>query len=202
MRRGRGWHQGANHFARQRLVLHTPHALREHLVLYLQTLNTFPLLCQEMGAPASLSQLPVTAPGTAFVAKSQQNRDNSTMHKAVAAGRQTASRQHLAGYNSQKDWLYAGSADALREEVMQSSWYEAFRSDMRSSVVVRAVESSVGRIGAATNAATSWTSSQLAFTGQGLRCGPQTCNAWGMNALDLPCMGGELPACIYWSKPL
>ncbi|KAL3134993.1 hypothetical protein ABBQ32_007945 [Trebouxia sp. C0010 RCD-2024] len=63
----------------------------------------------------------------------------------------------------------AGSADALREEVMQSSWYEAFRSDMRSSVVVRAVESSVGRIGAATHAATSWTSSQLASTGQGLR---------------------------------
>lgn len=65
-----------------------------------------------------------------------------------------------------------GSADALREEVMQSSWYEAFRSDMRSSVVVRAVESSVGRIGAATHAATSWTSSQLASTGQGLRYGP------------------------------
>ncbi|KAA6418802.1 MAG: lipase class 3 family [Trebouxia sp. A1-2] len=63
----------------------------------------------------------------------------------------------------------AGSADALREEVMQSSWYEAFRSDMRSNVVVRAVESSVGRIGWATHAATSWTSSQLAFTGQGLR---------------------------------
>lgn len=63
----------------------------------------------------------------------------------------------------------AGSADALREEVMQSSWYEAFRSDMRSSVVVRAVESSVGRIGAATHAATSWTSSHLASTGQGLR---------------------------------
>ncbi len=52
---------------------------------------------------------------------------------------------------------------------MQSSWYEAFRSDMRSNVVVRAVESSVGRIGWATHAATSWTSSQLAFTGQGLR---------------------------------
>lgn len=65
--------------------------------------------------------------------------------------------------------LCSGSADALREEVMQSSWYEAFRSDMRSSVVVRAVESSVGRIGAATHAATSWTSSQLASTGQGLR---------------------------------
>ncbi len=63
----------------------------------------------------------------------------------------------------------AGSADALREEVMQSSWYEAFRSDMRSNMVVRAVESSVGRIGWATHAATSWTSSQLAFTGQGLR---------------------------------
>ena len=67
--------------------------------------------------------------------------------------------------------LCSGSADALREEVMQSSWYEAFRSDMRSSVVVRAVESSVGRIGAATHAATSWTSSQLASTGQGLRLG-------------------------------
>ena len=52
---------------------------------------------------------------------------------------------------------------------MQSSWYEAFRSDMRSSVVVRAVESSVGRIGWATHAATAWTSSQLASTGQGLR---------------------------------
>ena len=52
---------------------------------------------------------------------------------------------------------------------MQSSWYEAFRSDMRSNVVVRAVESSVGRIGWATHTATSWTSSQLASTGQGLR---------------------------------
>ena len=63
----------------------------------------------------------------------------------------------------------SGSADALREEVMQSSWYEAFRSDMRSNVVVRAVEGSVGGIGWATQAATSWTSTQLAFTGQGLR---------------------------------
>lgn len=69
-------------------------------------------------------------------------------------------------------FLCSGSADALREEVMQSSWYEAFRSDMRSSVVVRAVESSVGRIGAATHAATSWTSSQLASTGHGLRYEP------------------------------
>ena len=63
----------------------------------------------------------------------------------------------------------AGSADALREEVMRSSWYEAFRTDMRSSVVVRAVEDSLGRVGSATVAATSWTTTRLAQTGQGLR---------------------------------
>ena len=52
---------------------------------------------------------------------------------------------------------------------MRSSWYEAFRTDMRSSVVVRAVEDSLGRVGSATVAATSWTTTRLALTGQGLR---------------------------------
>ena len=52
---------------------------------------------------------------------------------------------------------------------MQSSWYDAFRSDMRSNVVVRAVEGSLGQIGRATQAATSWTSSYLTFTGQGIK---------------------------------
>ena len=65
--------------------------------------------------------------------------------------------------------LHIGSADALRAEVMQSSWYDAFRSDMRSNVVVRAVEGSLGQIGRATQAATSWTSSYLTFTGQGIK---------------------------------
>lgn len=63
----------------------------------------------------------------------------------------------------------AGSADALRAEVMQSSWYDAFRSDMRSSVVVRAVEGSLGQLGRATQAASSWTSSYITFTGQGIK---------------------------------
>ena len=81
---------------------------------------------------------------------------------------------------------------------MQSSWYEAFRSDMRSSVVVRAVESSVGRIGAATHAATSWTSSQLASTGQGLRYGPASLQSLNLKHLD-PTVSGC--ACLHWTGP-
>lgn len=79
----------------------------------------------------------------------------------------------------------AGSADALREEVMRSSWYEAFRTDMRSSVVVRAVEDSLGRVGSATVAATSWTTTRLALTGQGLR--------WGFESL----LAGQGRRCDY-----
>ncbi|KAK9825386.1 hypothetical protein WJX81_007825 [Elliptochloris bilobata] len=57
-----------------------------------------------------------------------------------------------------------GSADALREEVVQSAWYEAFRADMRSSAVVRAVEGSLGRVGAATV----WTTARLASASSSL----------------------------------
>ena len=60
----------------------------------------------------------------------------------------------------------AGSADALREEVVQSAWYEAFRADMRSSAVVRAVESSLGRVGAASV----WTRARLASASSSLTC--------------------------------
>ena len=54
--------------------------------------------------------------------------------------------------------LLAGAADALREEVVRSAWYEAFRADMRSNIIVRAVESSLGGVGSATT----WTTSRLA----------------------------------------
>ncbi|KAK9793715.1 hypothetical protein WJX73_006410 [Symbiochloris irregularis] len=62
-----------------------------------------------------------------------------------------------------------GNADVLREEVIASAWYEAFRNDMRSSVIVRAVESSLDRMTSATTAATSWTSDRLASASQSFR---------------------------------
>ncbi len=69
---------------------------------------------------------------------------------------------------------FSGSADALREEVVQSAWYEAFRADMRSSAVVRAVESSLGRVGAAT----AWTTTRLASASSSLTCAWQSpCSA-------------------------
>ena len=55
-----------------------------------------------------------------------------------------------------------GAADALREEVVRSAWYEAFRADMRSNIIVRAVESSLGGVGSATT----WTTSRLATASQ------------------------------------
>lgn len=57
---------------------------------------------------------------------------------------------------------FAGAADALREEVVRSAWYEAFRADMRSNVIVRAVESSLGGVGSATT----WTTTRLATASQ------------------------------------
>ena len=48
---------------------------------------------------------------------------------------------------------------------MRSAWYEAFRADMRSSVLVRAVEVGLGQVGYAT----SWTSNKLAAASQGFR---------------------------------
>ena len=53
---------------------------------------------------------------------------------------------------------FAGAADALRVEVVRSAWYEAFRADMRSNIIVRAVEGSLGGVGNATT----WTTSRLA----------------------------------------
>lgn len=58
--------------------------------------------------------------------------------------------------------VVTGSADTLREDVMRSAWYEAFRADMRSSVIVRAVESSIGGVGSMTT----WTTSRLANASQ------------------------------------
>ncbi|BDA49647.1 probable Sn1-specific diacylglycerol lipase alpha at N-terminal half [Coccomyxa sp. Obi] len=55
-----------------------------------------------------------------------------------------------------------GAADALREDVVRSAWYEAFRADMRSNVIVRAVESSITGVGSATV----WTTSRLATASQ------------------------------------
>ena len=71
--------------------------------------------------------------------------------------------------------MSAGAADMLREEVMQSSWYEAFRADLRSSIVVRAVEAGLGSVGSITNVASSWTSARLSSAKQSLGydcCGP------------------------------
>ena len=59
---------------------------------------------------------------------------------------------------------------------MQSAWYEAFRADMRSSTVVRAVESSLGRVGAATV----WTRTRLASASSSLTCNPSP--AWHCSA--------------------
>lgn len=55
-----------------------------------------------------------------------------------------------------------GAADALREDVVRSAWYEAFRADMRSSLIVRAVENSISGVGSATV----WTTSRLASASQ------------------------------------
>jgi pimeloyl-ACP methyl ester carboxylesterase len=54
-----------------------------------------------------------------------------------------------------------GSADLLREEVMQSSWFADFRQDMRASRIVKVVESSLTRVTTVTATATSWTSARL-----------------------------------------
>ena len=70
----------------------------------------------------------------------------------------------------------AGSSDALREEVIRSAWYEAFRADMRSSAVVRSVENSLQRVTAATSAASAWTSSRLALS---FRCWPDPASVQG-----------------------
>lgn len=56
----------------------------------------------------------------------------------------------------------AGAADALREDMVRSAWYEAFRADMRSNVIVRAVESSITGVGSVTV----WTTSRLASASQ------------------------------------
>lgn len=44
---------------------------------------------------------------------------------------------------------------------MRSSWFQEFRSDVRSSSIVRAVESGIRGVGSATATATSWTTSRL-----------------------------------------
>ncbi|KAI8114590.1 hypothetical protein M9434_002711 [Picochlorum sp. BPE23] len=53
--------------------------------------------------------------------------------------------------------ISAGSADILREEVTQSSWYADFKTDMRSSRIFRAFESGIRGVGTAT----SWTAIRL-----------------------------------------
>ena len=59
---------------------------------------------------------------------------------------------------------------------MQSSWYDQFRADVRSNVVVRAVEGSLSRVAAATAATasgtwavTSWTTARIASASRNLR---------------------------------
>lgn len=54
-----------------------------------------------------------------------------------------------------------GSGDKLRVEMMGSSWFREFQSDVRSSAVVRAVENGIKGVGSATVSATSWTTSKL-----------------------------------------
>lgn len=70
---------------------------------------------------------------------------------------------------------------------MQSSWYEAFRADMRSSVVVRAVEASVGGVGTVTSVASSWTSASLSSATRSLRYPP--C------AVSVPGLTSYIPFC-------
>ena len=53
------------------------------------------------------------------------------------------------------------TADSLREEVMNSSWFADLRDDVRASRIVRMVERSLCRVGSATATATSWTTSRL-----------------------------------------
>jgi len=50
--------------------------------------------------------------------------------------------------------------------MVRSAWYEAFRADMRSNVIVRAVESSITGVGSVTV----WTTSRLASASQRFMC--------------------------------
>lgn len=59
---------------------------------------------------------------------------------------------------------------------MESAWYDQFRADVRSSLIVRAVEGSISRVAAATAATatgtwavTSWTTAHLASASRSLR---------------------------------
>ena len=54
-----------------------------------------------------------------------------------------------------------GTADSLREEVTDSSWFAEFKDDVRATRLGRIVESSISRFGTATASATSWTTSRL-----------------------------------------
>jgi len=54
-----------------------------------------------------------------------------------------------------------GSADALRDEVARSSWGTDFRQDLRSSSIVRAVESGIRGVSNVTATATTWTATRI-----------------------------------------
>lgn len=54
-----------------------------------------------------------------------------------------------------------GSADALRDEVARSSWGTDFRQDLRSSSIVRAVESGIRGVSSATATASTWTATRI-----------------------------------------
>ena len=60
---------------------------------------------------------------------------------------------------------------------MDSAWYDHFRADVRSSLIVRAVEASLGHVAAATAATatgtwaiTTWTTAHLASASRSLGC--------------------------------
>jgi hypothetical protein len=69
-----------------------------------------------------------------------------------------------------------GSADALRDEVARSSWGTDFRQDLRSSSIVRAVESGIRGVSSATATATTWTATRISACYQRRSFGIRTMN--------------------------
>ncbi|KAI7845939.1 hypothetical protein COHA_000485 [Chlorella ohadii] len=72
------------------------------------------------------------------------------------------------------------TADALREEMTRSSWWQEFRADVRSSGLVRAVESGLRGVGSAT----SWTTSKVGGGGACAAVGSSAEAAGGEDAIE------------------
>ncbi len=78
-----------------------------------------------------------------------------------------------------------GSADALRDEVARSSWKTDFRQDLRSSSVVRAVESGIRGVSSATATATTWTATRISACYQRSSFAMRTTSAAAGNKTNL-----------------